>query len=236
MRQRNGKYIIVGMLVIFAVILGVRQTHFQSVDSYRQEQRQLAKDVSSDSGENELESMYDTPSPDSTGTAGDDQGNGAGAKQVTSSKKPKIQKDQEGYKTSASMKPSEMPESEKSSGSQKKSSTNSAQKKKSSKNGSGTKTSDKNKSNSKPSNRKPAQNSSQPSESAVTDNSSQNTPGSTAGQDGTEENNGTSTPSGSREDSSTEPSATGKPQAEQITCTIEIRCDSLVENKKQAQR
>ncbi len=50
MRQRNGKYIIVGMLVIFAVILGVRQTHFQSVDSYRQEQRQLAKDVSSDSG------------------------------------------------------------------------------------------------------------------------------------------------------------------------------------------
>ena len=132
MRQRNGKYIIVGMLVIFAVILGVRQTHFQSVDSYRQEQRQLAKDVSSDSGENELESMYDTSSPDSTGTAGDDQGKGSGAKQVTSSKKPKIQKDQEGHKTSASMKPSEMPESEKSSGSQKKSksSTNSAQKKK----------------------------------------------------------------------------------------------------------
>lgn len=236
MRQRNGKYIIVGMLVIFAVILGVRQTHFQSVDSYRQEQRQLAKDVSSDSGDNELESMYDTSSPDSTGTAGDDQGKGSGAKQVTSSKKPKIQKDQEGHKTSASMKPSEMPESEKSSGSQKKSSTNSAQKKKSSKNGSGTKTSDKNKSNRKPSNKKPEQNSSQPSASSVADNSSQNTPGSTAGQDGTEENNGTSTPSESREDSATGPSATGKPQAEQITCTIEIRCDSLVENKKQAQQ
>ena len=236
MRQRNGKYIIVGMLVIFAVILGVRQTHFQSVDSYRQEQRQLAKDVSSDSGENELESMYDTSSPDSTGTAGDDQGKGSGAKQVTSSKKPKIQKDQEGHKTSASMKPSEMPESEKFSGSQKKSSTNSAQKKKSSKNGSGTKTSDKNKSNRKPSNKKPEQSSSQPSASSVADNSSQNTPGSTAGQDGTEENNGTSTPSESREDSSTGSSATGKPQAEQITCTMEIRCDSLVENKKQAQQ
>ena len=236
MRQRNWKYIIVVMLVIFAVILGVRQTHFQSVDSYRQEQRQLAKDVGNDSQENELESMYDTPSPGSTESAGDAQGHESGTKQVTSSKKSKTQKDQKEHKTSASMKPSEMPESNKSSKSQKKLSTNSSQKKKSPKNESGAGTSDKNKSNRKPSNKKPEQNSSQPSASSVADNSSQNTPGSTAGQDGTEENAGTSTPSGSRDDSSTAPSSTGRPQAEQITCTIEIRCDSLVENKKQAQQ
>ena len=64
MRQKNWKYIIVAMIVIFVAILGIRQTRFQSVDSYRQEQRQLAKDVS-DPKEDELASMYDTPDPQS---------------------------------------------------------------------------------------------------------------------------------------------------------------------------
>lgn len=238
MRQRNWKYIIVAMMAIFVVILGVRQTHFQSVDSYRQEQRQLAKDVSigSDPKENELKSMYDTPSPDSPEWTREDQGSGSETEQVTSSKKAKVQKDQEESKTSASTESSEKSKPETASRSKRKSlKTDSSREKKSDKNASGTKTSDKNKNNSKPSNKKPAQNSSQPSDSAVADNSSQSIPDSTTGQDGQEPGN-TSTSSGSGNGSSTAPTATSKPQAEQITCTIEIRCDSLVENKKQAQQ
>ena len=42
---------VVAMIVIFAMTLGVRQTHFQSVDSYRQEQERLAEDVTDNTGE-----------------------------------------------------------------------------------------------------------------------------------------------------------------------------------------
>ena len=169
MRQRRWKYIVVALLVVFAVVLGIRQTHFQSVDSYRQEQKLVRKDLT---GDDELSSMYkeeseETQQPELTNqpvsTA-----HGGKADQKASDGKEKSGKNTDDNTLSA------------------KADTSSGDQVSSGQNG-----------------------------TPATPGQSQSSSMATA------------KPGGS--------TVTTTPEAEKISCTIEIRCDSLVKNKKQAQ-
>lgn len=221
MRQKNWKYIIVAMIVIFVAILGIRQTRFQSVDSYRQEQRQLAKDVS-DPKEDELASMYDTPDPQSP-----EETDATSSKtNKTSQNKEKAAKD----KTKLAEASDQAKTGKKLPGSKASSSKQSSRKadNKSSAN--------KNKKEHRPSNsRKPAQNRNETASPSDTESRKDESSGNTGQntESPKEDNSNTSaTESGHSPSPSPRPSPTATPKDDRITCTIEIRCDRLVENKK----
>ena len=235
MRQRRWKYIVVALLVVFAVVLGIRQTHFQSVDSYRQEQKLVRKDLT---GDDELSSMYkeesgETQQPELTNqpvsTA-----HGGKADQKTSDGKEKLGKNTDDNTLSAKADTSSGEPSSK-------------------KNTSG-KSSDKKGKSSTPGKHSDKNSSGNPSATAGT--SGQNaTAGQTPGQSDAADassgggngdqassgQNGTSATPGQSQSSSMATAKPGgstvttTPEAEKISCTIEIRCDSLVKNKKQAQ-
>lgn len=227
MRQRNWKYIIVAMIVVFAVVLGIRQTHFQSVDSYRQEQRQLAKDVS-DPEENELASMYDTPEPQQTKET-----------DKTASKANKVSGPKSSDRKEAGKgNPKLSGAGERSKEKPKTSGVKESSDDKSPSGTDGGKSSAHDKKKRKPSHSsKPVSGSDNTEAPAVTD--TQNNENTAAGQDTAAAKEDNSNSSAAEEKQSSSPAATATataaPKDERITCTIEIRCDSLVENKKNAQ-
>ena len=229
MRQKNWKYIIVAMLVVFTAVLGLRQTHFQSVDSYRQEQRQLAGDVGSDVTEDPV-STYDKLDPDETDTSDGSVSDSDGQKKQNrflknDGEKKKNQTDRKNV-SQKTAKPTVAQGTKGSTG--KKSSSHAKS------SGAGGDSSQVNK---KPSGKKPA---AQTKPSATADTSggaATNTPDS-SGEDQTTSATGgnASVPTeGSDNSKDTSSAATSKPQAEQITCSIEISCESLAADKKQAQ-
>lgn len=229
MRQKNWKYIIVAMLVVFTAVLGLRQTHFQSVDSYRQEQRQLAGDVGSDVAEDPV-STYDKLDPDGTDTSDGSVSDSDGQKKQNrflknDGEKKKNQTDRKNV-SQKTAKPTVAQGTKGSTG--KKSSSHA---KSSGSEG------DSSQVNKKPSGKKPA---AQTKPSATADTSggaATNTPDS-SGEDQTTSATGgnASVPTeGSDNSKDTSSAATSKPQAEQITCSIEISCESLAADKKQAQ-
>mgnify|MGYP000845243688 FL=1 len=291
MKQRKWKYTVVAMIVIFAMVLGVRQTHFQSVDSYRQEQERLAEDVTDNTGE--------------PGDADDTQASKAPADQTPSPGKADDDNTASGKKTDKMSSENELasiyasPDAEGSSGKQGSTQTISKKGGKSKlsslkPSGDGTSSSKSKHSGShKPGKstaaKKPSQgkdrddkNSGSPaaadadssgnggSNAAASDTAgSGNGGGSSAAGDTTESGNGSAASTAGSSDSGNHGgtgsnagtsgagntgssgntagaptagssgtnggSATQKPDENKITCTIEIRCDSLAEHKKQAQ-
>ena len=235
MRQRRWKYIVVALLVVFAVVLGIRQTHFQSVDSYRQEQKLVRKDLT---GDDELSSMYkeeseETQQPELTNqpvsTA-----HGGKADQKASDGKEKSGENTDDNTLSAKADTSSGEPSSKKNTSGK----SSDKKGKSSTSG---KHSDKN-SSGNPS--ATAGTSGQNATAGQTPGQSDAADASSGGGNGDQVSsgqNGTPTTPGQSQSSSMATAKPGgstvtmTPEAEKISCTIEIRCDSLVKNKKQAQ-
>lgn len=235
MRQKNRKYIIVAMLVVFAAVLGIRQTHFQSVDSYRQEQRQLARDVGSDVAEVPV-SAYDTLDPDGTDTSdGSFSGSDGQKKQNSSLKNDGEKKKNKTDRTDVSQKTAKPAVAQGTKGSTEKKSSSHA--KSSGAGGDSSQASHSSQVNKKPSGKKPAAQK-KPSATADTSGSAAtNTPDSSGEDQKTSVTGGnTSVPTEGPDNSKdTSSAATSKPQAEQITCSIEISCESLAADKKQAQ-
>lgn len=225
MRQRNWKYIVVAMIVIFAAILGIRQTHFQTVDSYRQEQRQLAKDVS-DSEEDELTSMYETASPQNT-----EETDQTSSKSNKTSDKKSMAKEETAKNKTKPTGTSEQKKTGKETSGGKASSP-----KRSSGKASGKSTAHSNKNESRPSNsKKPAQNSNDTAAPSATEASNDSNSGAAGQTPATPGGDNSETPAATGGAQSPSSSPTATPKDEKITCTIEIRCDSLVENKKNVQ-
>lgn len=274
MRQRRWKPVVVMMIIIFAGIVGVRQTHFQTVDSYRQEQKQLAGDVFDEvqSPEGELGSMYATMAPSDSEKKKTEELNGrekSGKASVRDAENgnadKKKSKDSE---TSAGTLENNGTESDPKVAKDGKNSQHrgSSRSKSDALNGKSSTSVGKGDRSKKPGKASTASDqSSQSGKDKKTDTqpSGQNVPaaapssGQETGQQNTADNNtknpddaqnnSTDTSSadhgssgGKAEDAagnsgSSGSTATAKPEEAKITCTLEIRCDSLVENKKQAQ-
>lgn len=291
MKQRKWKYTVVAMIVIFAMVLGVRQTHFQSVDSYRQEQERLAEDVTDNTGEpgdaddtqastnpadrtaspgkavddniasgkksdktpppeNELASMYVSPDPeDSAGKQGtsrtlsktgenSDQQNSKASGDGTSSSKSKHSGSHKPGKSTATKKPSQGQSRDDKNpggtaadagGSGNNGSNAAADNTAGSGNGGGTSSAG----NTAESGNGSAASTAGSSASGNHGGTGSNAGTSGAGNTGSSGNNAGSPTAGSN--STNGGSVTQKPDENKITCTIEIRCDSLAEDKKQAQ-
>lgn len=235
MRKKNWKYIVVAMLVIFAVVLGIRQTHFQSVDSYRQEQRQLAGDVGSDV-EEEPASTFVTSNPDGKDTSDGSVSGADGQEKQNSSLKndgEKTKNKTDG--TDVSQKTAKQTVAQGTKGSTGKKS--SAHAKSSGSGGDSSQASHSSQVNKKPSGKKPAAQK-KPSATADTSGGAATSIPDNSGEDQTTSATGgnASVPTeGSDNAKDTSSAATSKPQAEQITCSIEISCESLAADKKQAQ-
>lgn len=223
------------MLVIFAVVLGIRQTHFQSVDSYRQEQRQLAGDVGSDV-EEEPASTFVTSNPDGKDTSDGSVSGADGQEKQNSSLKndgEKTKNKTDG--TDVSQKTAKQTVAQGTKGSTGKKS--SAHAKSSGSGGDSSQASHSSQVNKKPSGKKPAAQK-KPSATADTSGGAATSIPDNSGEDQTTSATGgnASVPTeGSDNAKDTSSAATSKPQAEQITCSIEISCESLAADKKQAQ-
>ena len=236
MRKKNWKYIVVAMLVIFAVVLGIRQTHFQSVDSYRQEQRQLVGDVGSDVAEAPV-STYDTSDPAGTDTSDGSFSGPDGQKKQNSSMKndgEKTKNKTDGTDVSQkTAKPAVVQGTKGSTGKK-----SSAHAKSSGSEGSSSQASHSSKIDKKPSGKKPASQK-KPSAAADTSGGAATSIPDNSGEDQTASATGgnASVPTEGSDNAKDTSSATAttKPQVEQITCSIEISCESLAANKKQAQ-
>ena len=269
MRQRKWKYTVVAMIVLFALVLGVRQTHFQSVDSYRQEQERLAQDVTENTGgkkdkasspENELASMYVSPNPEDSA---EKQGTHRTISKKGGNSVHRNSKDTVGGTGSSKTKDTVGGTS--SSKTKDTVGGTSSSKTKDTVGGTGS-SKTKDTGSKKPGQtaaKKPSQGQSRddkkPDGTAAADAGDSDNNGSTAastadssasgGHGGTGSNadsqrpenadssgNNAGTPTaGGNSTNGGSGSATQKPDENKITCTIEIRCDSLVENKKQAQ-
>mgnify|MGYP002673693889 FL=1 len=272
MRQRRWKYVVVMMIIIFAGIAGVRQTHFQTVDSYRQEQKQLAGDVFDgiQSPEGELGSMYATIAPSDSekteGSSGQEKSGKASVQDTENgntdkktSKDPEISAGTlENNGTEAGSKAAKDGKNSRHRGSSRsksdalngKSSTSVGKGEKPKKPGKASTASDQSsqsgkdkKTDTQPS----GQNVPAADPSSGQETGQQNTADNNTKKPDAAENNSTDTSSadhsssgGKAEDAagnsgSSGSTATVKPEEAKITCTLEIRCDSLVQNKKQAQ-
>lgn len=274
MRQRRWKPVVVMMIIIFAGIVGVRQTHFQTVDSYRQEQKQLAGDVFDEvqSPEGELGSMYATMAPSDSEKKKTEELNGrekSGKASVRDAENGNADKKKsKASETSAGTLENNGTEADTKVAKDGKNSQHrgSSRSKSDALNGKSSSSVGKGDRSKKPGKASTASDqSSQSGKDKKTDTqpSGQNVPaaapssGQETGQQNTADNNtknpdvaqnnSTDTSSadhgssgGKAEDAagnsgSSGSTATAKPEEAKITCTLEIRCDSLVENKKQAQ-
>lgn len=240
-QKKKYKKIVVGVLLVLALALGVGQWRFQSVDSYRKEQKQAAKELGLEleEGQSVQDGEWNGSEAGSEDEAGEHlkkereekDGKSTGQKKKNEAKNNKKQKNKKGE----SIKPAG-DSSDKKTGSgakqgEKKNNHSSQSSKDKSSGKSGNDQKDK-----KPSTGVSGKDSE--TASSGTDSSGENS--TSSGENGSTSDSSSSSGGGNEKpgkDTSATPdnkrpvaTSTAKPQ-EKITCTIQIRCDSLVANK-----
>ncbi len=244
-KQKRYKQIATGVVLLVALIIGLSQMEFQSVDSYQKEQQQISKELGLDGGVEEAStetgkvSLDDgTESTNSTedtvleNSASDDSVSEDSKEGEEKDKLKKNSKNKNKEKKDGSYGDKNPSEQENSSKEGKKHSSKNADA--SSKDDSGKKKNGKNHS------KKPTQN-----DSSQADAGTDSQPAASDGGSSSQEQIVTPVPSKSPADSEKDnskdsgstkvtPVPTKEPEKEKITCTVQIVCHTLLDNKEDA--